>query len=116
MSEHDEQCKIFQWAAHRTGVYPEIESMYAIPNAGKRPGSQGGWMVAEGLKSGTPDSCLPVAHGGYHTLYIELKHGKNKTTPNQKKWIKMLNDQGNLALVCYEFEGASAAIIEYLES
>ena len=115
MSEHTEQVKIFQWAAHRLGVYPELESMYAIPNANKRTKFQGQWLVDEGLKSGTPDICLPCARGGYHSLYVELKHGRNKTTDNQKKRIKMLNDQGNLAIVCYEFEGARDAIVEYLE-
>ena len=115
MSEHTEQVKIFQWAKYRWSIYPELEMMYAVPNAGQRRGSQGRWMVAEGLKAGVPDICLPVARGGYHGLYIELKHGKNKATKNQKHWLEMLNDQGYLAIVAYEFEGARTAIIEYLE-
>lgn len=86
MSEHDEQVKLFQWAAHRLGVYPELALMFAIPNAGERRGSQGGWMVAEGLKRGVPDVCLPVARGGYHGLFLELKHGRNKATVEQLYW------------------------------
>jgi len=115
MSEHDEQVKLFQWAAYRTGIYPEIELMYAVPNSGKRPGSQGGWMIAEGLKSGVPDVCLPVPRGKYHGLYLELKHGRNNATPEQQHWIDMLTAQGYRAVVVYEFEGARDALIDYLE-
>ena len=115
MSEHTEQVKLFQWAAHRLGVYPELALMFAIPNAGKRRGSQGGWMVAEGLKRGVPDVCLPVARGGYHGLFLELKHGRNKATVEQLYWQERLLIQGYRADVVYEFEGARAAIIAYLE-
>jgi len=110
-SEHAEQVALFQWAAN----IPELETMYATPNAGKRPGSQGAWMVAEGLKKGVPDIHLPVARGGYHSLWIELKHGKNKTTKEQEWWLERLNALGHLAVVAYEFEGAKAAIEAYMK-
>ena len=71
-------------------------------------------MVQEGMNSGVPDICIPISRGGYHSLYIELKHGKNKPTPNQKCWLEMLNEHGNRAIVCHEFEGARAAILDYL--
>lgn len=51
-------------------------------------------MRSEGLKSGVPDLCLPVARSGYHGLYIELKAGKNKPTDNQLAWLEVLEAQG----------------------
>ena len=58
---------------------------------------------------------MPVARGGYHGLFLELKHGRNKTTPEQSYWLERLERQGYRADVVYEFEGARAAIIEYLD-
>ena len=72
-------------------------------------------MIAEGLKSGVPDVCLPVPRGKYHGLYLELKHGRNNATPEQQHWIDMLTAQGYRAVVVYEFEGARDALIDYLE-
>lgn len=48
------------------------------------------------------------------THYIELKVGKNKATQKQKEWIKRLTEQGNMALVCYGWEEASAVLLKYI--
>jgi len=56
--------------------------------------------MAEGVKRGVPDVFLPVARGGYHGLWIEMKYGKNKTTSNQKWWLNELKDQGYKTAVC----------------
>jgi len=116
MSEHDEQVKLFQWAAYRLGVYPELALMHAIPNGGQRNIVVAAKLKAEGVKSGVPDVCLPVARGGYHGLYLELKHGRNKATAEQSYWLDRLIAQGYRAVVVHEFEGARAAILEYLAS
>jgi len=115
MSEHDEQRKLFQWAAYRTGVYPELALMFAIPNGGHRHKAVAAKLKAEGVKRGVPDMFLAVRRGDYAGLFLELKHGRNKATPEQRQWIDRLTAQGYRALVVREFEGARAAIIEYLE-
>ena len=71
-------------------------------------------MKAEGVKRGVPDTFLAVARGGYHGLFIELKHGYNKATAEQAWWHGMLRDQDYEAVIVKEFEGARAAILEYL--
>lgn len=58
---------------------------------------------------------LPVARGGYHGLYIELKVGSNKATALQKDWIKELTKQGYLAVVCYGWQEAAEQLVNYLE-
>lgn len=72
-------------------------------------------MRAEGLRRGVPDICLPVARGGYHGLYIELKrlHG-GRVSPEQLEWIDALNQQGYCACVCKGWEAAAAEIGKYL--
>lgn len=114
MSEHDEQVALFHWKEQMVGKYPELRTLYATPNAGKRSVRAGKYMVAEGLRKGVPDLCLPVPRGKYGALYIELKHGKNKPTESQNRWIKLLNQYGNKAVVAYEFEGARDEILAYL--
>ena len=115
MSEHDEQVKLFQWAAYRLPVYPELALMFAIPNGGQRNIVVANKLKAEGVKAGVPDICLPVARGKYHGLFLELKHGRNKATAEQQYWLERLTAQGYRAVVVYEFEGARDALIDYLE-
>lgn len=74
------------------------------------------YYISEGMViAGVPDLCLPVSRGKYHALYIELKVGNNKATEKQRKWIKRLREQGNLALVCYGWEEASAVLLKYIK-
>ena len=114
MSEHDEQVALFEWAEWAEGRHPELALMYAIPNGGHRHKAVAGRMKAEGVKAGVPDICLPVARGGYHGLYIELKHGRNKATHEQRQWIEALLSAGYFAVVAHEFDGAREVIERYL--
>ena len=76
-SESVEQQRLFQWARMASGGRPELKMLYHIPNEGKRSRATGARLVAEGLKRGVPDICLPVARGGCHGLYIELKRERS---------------------------------------
>lgn len=115
MSEAQEQAAIIEWAAYNQGIYPELKLLYHIPNGGRRDARTGAMMKRQGVKAGVPDLHLPVARGGYHSLYIELKTTKGKTRESQDEWIKALNEQGNLAVVCHGAEEAIATIKLYLE-
>jgi len=114
MSEHDEQVLIFKWARLSEGRWPELALLFAIPNGGHRHKAVAAKLKAEGVRAGVPDMCLPVARGRYHSLYIELKHGRNKATAAQMRWIVELRAVGNCTGVVYEFEGAKALIEDYL--
>lgn len=82
-----------------------------VQELGERPRSR-----AEGVKSGVPDICLPVARGGYHGLFIELKrqHG-NTATKNQNTWLADLREQGYATAVAYGWEQAAKIITDYME-
>ena len=115
MSEHDEQVALFEWADLQTGRYPELESMFSIPNGGKRSKFGGQWLVNEGLKKGVPDVCLPIARAGYHGLYIEMKFDKNKPSEDQTGWMIFLDSQGYGVAVCYGFYIAQDLLQWYLD-
>ena len=60
-TEGVEQATLFSWASMRTYWHPELNLMFHIPNGGKRSKAEAGRFRAEGVKSGVPDICLPVA-------------------------------------------------------
>ena len=114
-SEHQEQVALFEWAGYARGALPELDLLYAVPNGGLRHKAVAAKMKAEGARAGVPDICLPVPRGGYHSLYIEMKYGKNKPTEKQAAWLKALTDYGHYCKVCYGFEEAKGTIELYLE-
>lgn len=123
MSEHDEQAFIFRWATLMEGRCPELELLAAIPNGaklpfvkrnGKRYSPEAMRLKEEGLKPGFPDMILPVPKRPYHGLFIELKFGSNKPTPEQERWLDALNEQGYLAVACWGADEAIEVISEYL--
>lgn len=114
-TESAEQQALFRWVAWQRGKYPELDLLYHVPNGGSRSKAEAGRFKAEGVKSGVPDICLPVARGGYHGLYIELKRQRgSKTSGNQAAWIKDLSDQGYYTEVCKGWENAATVILNYL--
>ena len=101
----EQQC-LFRWAAFQSGRFPELALLYHVPNGGSRKKAEAGRFRAEGVKAGVPDLCLPVARGGFHGLYIELKR--------QKAWLSNLEKQGYFVALCKGWEAAAKVITEYL--
>ena len=116
-TESEEQQALFEWAQYHRGAYPEIDLLYHIPNGGRRGKAEAGRFKAEGVKSGVPDICLPVARGGFHGLYIEMKRQKgSQTSGKQKDWIELLWRQGYKAVICKGWQEAARIIKEYLKT
>ena len=113
-SESEEQIALFQWAEVMSGKHPELALMYHIPNGGARYAATAGRLNAEGVKSGVPDLCLPVARGAFHGLYIEMKVKPNKPTKLQLVWLSELSKQGYQTNVCYSWQEAADVIEKYL--
>lgn len=121
MTEHDQQVLVIQWAFINEDRYPELALLFAVPNAGKRSIGAARYYLAEGLKSGVPDLILPIPelsiddNRQYCGLAIEMKDGKNKTTPNQDHWLERLASYGWKTAVCYSADAAIKEICEYLK-
>lgn len=113
-TEHDHQNRLFGWLEHHKGDHPELAMAYAIPNGGKRDIVTAKRLKAEGVKAGVPDVHLPVARGGYHGLWIEMKVGDNRPTPQQIAWLAMLKEQGHDTAVCYTWQEAVDKILAYI--
>lgn len=128
-SEHESQCQLFEWAEQSEGRYPELCLFYAIPNGAGTPyarykdkktgktfafSKERAKLVSEGLKSGVPDTHLPVSRGIYHSLYIEMKRHPNKASDNQLKWHEKLRKFSNYVAICWNFDEARELILRYL--
>lgn len=124
-NEHTEQTALIDWVHLREDRYPALRLLYAIPNGaklpygknkqGKRFSFQAMRLLAEGLRPGVPDLCLPAPRKDFCGLYIELKVGKNKPTAAQKVFLDALSEQGYLAVVCWGWDDARRVLCEYLD-
>ena len=114
-SESQEQQQLVSWTDFMQHKYPELNLLYHIPNGGKRSKSEAARFKAEGVKSGVPDLCLPVARGGYHGLYIEMKTESGHTSDEQEWWGERLQAQGYVWRVCHGWQAAVAVLEWYLQ-
>ena len=113
--ESEEQTVLFEWARLQSGRYPELSLLYHVPNGGSRNKAEAGRLRAEGVKAGVPDLCLPVARGGFHGLYIELKRERGgKASEDQRGWLDSLSKQGYFAVICEGWNAAAETITKYL--
>lgn len=110
LSEAQEQIIIFNWAR----FIPELKWMFAIANGGSRHLLEAINLKRQGVKRGISDMMVPIPKGKYHGLFIELKVGRNKPTPEQIEFILHANKYNYYAEVCYGHEEAIELIKKYL--
>ena len=114
MSEHHEQAAVIAWKERNQHSIPELALLFAIANGGKRHVITAAILKAEGVEPGVPDLCLPVRRGNYSGLYVEMKHGKNSSSPHQRAWHEALRAQGFLVVEAGECHTAINYIRSYL--
>ncbi|ACD23117.1 VRR-NUC domain-containing protein [Clostridium botulinum] len=115
MTESQEQTCLFQWAGYQQVEFEELKLLHHVPNGEKRDKRTAVGLKRQGVKAGVPDVVLPCGRGGYFGLYIELKVGKNKTSDNQKQWIRDLKEQNYLVEVCYGWREAAEVLLNYIK-
>jgi len=116
--EHQMQVAQIDWCEWQGLVWPELRSIYGVPNQGKRSIQGYGRMTAEGLKKGQWDLCLPVPKRGFGALYVENKTPdmkKSKLSPKQIERGELLELVGNLCYVIRFFEDFKTLLTWYLE-
>lgn len=114
MSESSEQQVVIHWREIHKGEYPALALLHSIPNGAHMHVKMAQRMVLEGLTRGIPDLSLPYPARRYHGLYIELKVGRNKPSPEQKLILEELSRLGYRVQVCYSANQAVQVIHDYL--
>lgn len=116
-NEHEDQAAVISWARDNARWFPELAFMLASQNGAHLPASinrygrrysiEAQHLVDEGMLKGVSDLFLPAARAGYHGLWIEMKHGHGRLTPDQRNFIEAMRRFGYMAEACW---GADAAI------
>lgn len=88
--------------------------LYAVPNGGLRTVQEGVRLKMEGVQKGVPDLVLPIARGGFHGLYLELKAAGGRTSREQDGWLAFLDDQGYRVAVAWTVERAFDILVDYM--
>ncbi len=116
-TEHEEQAALIKWwnlyalARHMPSLL-----LMAIPNGGRRTTTTGARLHAEGVRAGIPDLFLAIARGEWHGLWLEMKRRKGGfLTDQQRTALLALKLEGYSTAVCYGWDEARAAILDYLE-
>lgn len=117
MERHHQQA-VIKWSMQPSirSKWPELALLHHIKNE-VSPGAGAAEVAADkamGVKKGVPDLHLPVARGGYHSIYIEMKNEKGRTSSEQDWWIDHLRIEGNYAIVCHGWESAVKILEWYL--
>lgn len=114
-TEEMEQEAVIEWTVLMEKQYPELAMLFHIANGGDRHPAVAKKLKAQGVKAGVPDLMLPVARGGWHGLFIEMKRQKGgRLSEEQKEWIKALTDEHYLAVRANGAEEACDIIYKYL--
>lgn len=92
ITEHQHQCKFFDWVRVMRPLDRRFEYIVSIPNAGKRSWFTGRAMKAEGLSAGFPDIAIlhPSKCGKYAAAFLELKADYGYVTSIQEDWHERL--------------------------
>lgn len=72
-------------------------------------------MIAEGMRAGVWDWCMPYNNGKHNGLWIEFKYGKNKLTNTQFEYGVLLAHYGHSAHICYTVDEAIKAVVDYMK-
>lgn len=105
-SEHWEQAQVVSWFRRKYGPV----RIFAIPNGGWRSKATAMKLKVEGVARGVPDLFVPQFN-----LWIEMKRVKGgRLSPEQRDWIRYLDEVGNTVLVCYGHEHAMEEIDAFM--
>ena len=114
-SEHQIQAAFIKEIRILEVRYPELKTLFAVPNAAKRSFKLAAMLKAEGMLSGVPDIVLPVARKGFNGLMIEFKKPKTgKLTTAQESYIDLIVKEGWLVVVMTDAQAAIDVVKGYL--
>lgn len=115
-SERQHQQAVMKWARQPSirERWPELALLHHIKNETTGGAAEVAADKAMGVKKGVPDLCLPVARGGFHGLYIEMKTPSGRASEAQRWWGMALKEQGYRAVVCHGYDAAVAELCWYL--
>ena len=105
-------------AQHQASVIEWCDWMHIpvfhVPNGGYRHKHTAYQLKSQGVRAGVPDLVIPVARGGYHGLYVEMKAQGGRVSASQRQWLDLLSREGYCAIVCIGADEAIEKIAGYM--
>jgi hypothetical protein len=112
--EEDLQRVCFEWIVLQTPRHALLKYLMHVPNGGARSKGEAGKLKAMGTKPGVPDFLLPRGRGHWRGLAIELKSSTGALSPDQKEWLRGLEQEGYLTSVCRTLDNFVALVQAFL--
>ena len=109
--EEAEQIALFDWIRLHPNIAPYA---FHIPNERKTSKQHGYKLKKMGVKPGVSDVFIAIGCPQYHGLFIELKAGKNKPTPQQEEFLLNMMSQNYYATWCIGADDAIKTIQRYV--
>lgn len=109
IDEDHHQAVLCKWLDEK---YPD-RLYYAVPNGAKMTKAQAALFKFTGRKSGVLDIVIPEPTGIYHGLYLELKHGRNNLSKEQKQWKTNLEARLYCCRVSWDLQTSAKIIVKY---
>jgi hypothetical protein len=97
----------YQYPAHRN-------SLFAVPNGGRRDAATGARLKDEGVLPGVSDLILLKPTPEHHALLIEMKTAKGRQSPSQKQWQQYVERDKYKYVVCHSFDEFRETVEEYM--
>ena len=94
--------------------HPSVLLLHAIPNGDFRGFRTGTKLKAEGVIPGVPDIFMPVARGGFHGFYLELKRKGGKVSDEQWEFMEAAHAEGYFVRVTNHLQTALEILENYL--
>jgi hypothetical protein len=86
------QIAIMDWVRANEEEHPVLKVVYHTPNSFFGTGyGVIMWLKKLGMRKGVYDIIVPISKQGYSSLWIEIKKGKGKLTPEQKMFSELIN-------------------------
>ncbi len=112
--ELHQQIQVIAWARKNAVRYPCLAWLHHCPNGFARSKREAAILQKAGVTRGIADLFLPFPANGRAGLYLELKHGKNKLTDEQERFLTWAAGAGYATAVCYSAGAAITVIEQYL--
>ena len=111
-TEHSKiQCAIVKGCDY----HPEARKILHVPNEGKMSEIAGAILNKEGRRKGVFDLHLPLARGGFHAMWMEVKIPGDDLTAEQRIFMEQVKRDGCHAIVVWTSQEGIDAVLNYLK-
>ena len=112
------QVGVMEWIRANEEEHPVLKVAFHTPNSFFGTNfAVVMWLKKLGMRKGVYDIIIPISKNGYSSLWIEIKKGKGKLTPEQKMFSELINKYSDIPTkfeIYYDSQSCIESIKDYL--